>query len=163
MEKLIMFMMILASCLSFWVKDVEIVLMDRAFRTIQYGLEHAVHDAALQVEIMPLSEGFIVFDQPKAEEVMLESIQHNLPVDSMLSPSSDIFFTEPLKIIDIVYLDDNFVGSFPMTWEYMLPNGKKFERAIFGPSVALIVDVKVQGAGKTTPFVVIQEYKGYEG
>ncbi len=160
------FMMVLVSVLTLWVKDVEIFLMDRAYRTVQYGLEHAVHDAALQIQILPLSEGHIVFDQLKAEEVLMESIQRNITVDSSLSPSSDLFLTQPMVILDIIYLDQNYIDvntgsniSFPTLWEYTLPNGYTFERAIFGPSIALIVNVEVQGSGEMKPFVVIQEYK----
>ena len=166
MEKLMIFMMVLVSVLTLWVKDIEIFLMDRAYRTVQYGLEHAVHDAALQIQILPLSEGHIVFDQVKAEEVLMESIQKNIPVDSSLSPSSDLFFTQPLEILDIIYLDHHYIDMntglnmrFPSMWEYTLPDGETFERAIFGPSIALVVNVEAQGSGEMKPFVVIQEYK----
>lgn len=166
MEKLIVLFFVLTSTLTIWVKDIEIFLMDRAYRTVQYGLEHAVHDATLQVNKSEIvTTGKIYFLEDDAETALKETIQRNIPVDSLLRPTN-ILLKEPLLIKDIVYLDDDYIDpitantiSFPTIWKYEMPNGEIFERAIFGPSIALVVDVSVQGGDGYKTFIVIQEYK----
>lgn len=161
-----MFLMILASTFYLWVKDVEIYLMDRAYRTVQYGLDHAVHDAALQVNKDALSDGKILFNELEAEEALRETLQKNLPVDQFLRPFSPIVLEGPLVIDEIIYADQDYINpqtnaltTFPFQWKFTLPSGEEFTRAVFGPSVILIVNVQVKGSNRYEPFVVIQEYK----
>ncbi|MEK5217699.1 hypothetical protein [Psychrobacillus sp. FSL H8-0487] len=167
MEKLLVFMMILVSVLSLWVKDVEIFIMDRGYRTVQYSIEHAVHDGALQVDTQALADGNIIFIPTLAEEKIRESLRMNLSLDTQLRPNSLTLLDAPVTIDDIVYIDDNYIDPmtgikivFPTNWEYTLPDGRKFERAIFGPSIAMVLDVKVKGAEEHMKKFTIQEYKG---
>lgn len=166
MGKLIALLMILAGSFQLWVMDIEYTLMDSAYRNIQYGLDHAVHDAALQIDKEILSEGSIQFVEPVAEATLLESMQKNMPIDSQLRPQTSTFLEEPMLIKNIVYIDDDYIditsGSiveFPFNWNITLPDGRNVTRAVFGPSIALIVDAKVIGSEEITSFVVIQEYK----
>ncbi len=159
-------MLILASTVVLWVKDVEIYLMDRAYRTVQYGLEHGVHDAALQIDFEALSNGEIHFDETKAEEALFNTLQMNIPVDEFLYPTNNLFLEGPIIIRDLFYLDDDYIDpvlgstlTFPFTWEYTTASNYTFQRAIFGPSIALAVDVKVKGSDEYKTLLVIQEYK----
>lgn len=167
MDKLLAFMMILVSVLTLWVKDIEIFIMDRGYRTVQYGIEHAVHDAALQVNIEKLADGKIEFIKTDAEQAIRESLQKNLLLDTQLHPMSMTLLDSPVIIDDIVYLDENYIDpftgqkiKFPTTWKYTLPNGQVFERAVFGPSIALVIDAKVYGEEEHVKKLAIQEYKG---
>lgn len=170
MEKLLMFMMILVSILSLWVKDVEIFIMDRAYRTVQYSIEHAVHDAALHVDLEALSEGRIVFLQPIAEEKILDSLQMNLDLNDQLRPNSLTLIDGPVTVDEIIYFDETYIDpktaapiSFPYRWSYVIPvTGEVEERIIFGPSVGLVIDVKVKGEERFIKKLAIQEYKMYE-
>ncbi|MCM3402989.1 hypothetical protein [Cytobacillus oceanisediminis] len=165
MEKLLIFLMILASSFILWAKDIEIFVMDRGYRTVQYALEHAVHDATLQVDIEEASAGRIKFLESNAETALLNTIQKNIPVDSLLRPTSNLL-EGPLRIKEIIYMDHDYIDpetslsiSFPAVWSHTLEDGTEFTRPIFGPSIVLIVDVDVKGGGGYTPFIVIQEYK----
>jgi hypothetical protein len=167
MEKLLMFMMILASTLMLWVRDVEIAVMDRAYRTVQYGLEHAVHDATLMTDKEDLAKGEIKFIETMAEDALRASLQRNMPVDSLLRPISSTFLESPLIINELIYIDHDYISpdtmamvQFPFMFKYTLPSGKVFERAIFGPSIVLVMDVNVKGSDGYIPKLVIQEYKG---
>ena len=167
MEKLLVFMMILVSVLSLCVRDVQIYIMDRGYREVQYSMQHAVHDGALQVDMTALAEGKIVFLPTIAEEKIRESLQTNLSLDTQLRPNSLTILDAPVTIDDIVYIDENYIDPntgvkivFPTIWEYTLPDGQIFERAIFGPSIALVLDVKVKGADEHMKKFTIQEYKG---
>ena len=69
-------------------------------------------------------------------------------------------------IRNIIYIDDDYIDNtsgglvaFPFNWNIALPDGNNLSRAVFGPSIALVVDVKVKGAETFKSFVVIQEYK----
>lgn len=155
MEKLLVFMMVMASAFYLWAKDVEIVVADRAYRTLQYALEHAAHDGALEVNNESLANGEIEFIEDLAEETIKGTLQKNLPIDSLLRPVSTTFIEKPLVIKDIFYIDSDFIDletalpvQFPFIWKYTLPNGDEFERAIFGPSVALVVNAKIKGSDK---------------
>lgn len=170
MEKLLIFMMILVSVLSLWVKDVEIFIMDRAYRTVQYAIEHAVHDAALHVDLEALSEGRILFLQPIAEEKILDSLQMNLDLDDQLRPNSLTLLDAPVTIDEIIYFDETYIDpntaapiTFPYKWSYVLPTtGEVEERIIFGPSVGLVINVKVKGDDRFVKKLTVQEYKMYE-
>ncbi|MFS0783518.1 hypothetical protein [Bacillus sp. 1P06AnD] len=167
MEKLLIFLMVFASALYIWGKDVEISIMDRAYRSVQYGLEHAVHDGALQIQKDRVSSGKILFDKLKAEQAIVTTIRKNIPVDSSLRPlSSPSLLKEPLLIRDIIYLDHDYIDpktaavvKFPFMFSYTIPNGEVLDRAVFGPSIALVVDVSVKGGDGYKTYVTIQEYK----
>lgn len=140
--------------------------MDRGYRTVQYSLDHAVHDAALQIDSNSLSEGSIKFLPELAENTFKETLQRNLNIDQDLNPISNIFLEGPIIIKDIVYLDDSYVVpetgdelEFPFIWEAKVSEDEIFERSIFGPSIAVIVDAYVKGSSGYAPFLVIQEYK----
>lgn len=166
MPKLIIFLVLVMTSFHIWVKDVEIFIMDKALRTVQYGLEHAAHDAALHIDILQLSEGKIQFVEPAAEAAIYESLQRNMPIDSSLKPKTKAFLQEPLNIEDIFYIDNDYVDintgkqvEFPFQWTYTFNDGNTLTRSIFGPSVVLIAEAYVKGGGEYKPFVVIQEYK----
>ena len=159
-------LIILASSFQLWVMDVKYDLMDSAYRHVQFALDHAAHDAALNVDKELLSEGLIQFVEPVAEATLTETLQRNLPIDSQLRPIGTTFLEESMIIKNIVYIDDDYIDitsgglvSFPFNWSVPLLEGPPVTRAIFGPSVALIVDVKVKGSEEFKQFVVIQEYK----
>ncbi|MGA5691492.1 hypothetical protein [Cytobacillus pseudoceanisediminis] len=165
MEKLLIFLMVLASTFILWAKDIEIFLMDRGYRSVQYGLEHAVHDATLQVDIEEASAGRILFMESQAETALMDTLQRNIPVDSLLRPNSNLL-EAPLRIKEVIYMDSDYIDpattspiTFPTIWSYTLDDGTVFKRPIFGPSIVLIVDVNVKGSEAYKPFVVIQEYK----
>lgn len=167
MEKLFIFLMILASTLMLWVKDTEIYLMDRGYRQLQYSLQHAVHDGALQVDIDALGEGTIVFNQLLAEERIRESLQKNLGLDNQLRPISTPLLDSDVSIEQIVYFDDSFIDpitsapiQFPYVWTFINSStNEQMDRVIFGPSVALVINVDVKGDEQTATKLAIQEYK----
>lgn len=167
MEKLLMFLMIAASVLTLWVKDVEIFLQDKAYRHVSYAIEHAVHDGALQIDAERLGEGDIVFNKSFAEFSIRESLKRNLGLNDQLLPVNTLLFEENISINEIVYFDETYIDpltlqpvQFPYLWKYQNPyTNEVLERVIFGPSVALILDVKVRGANSYTRKVSIQEYK----
>lgn len=168
MAKLLMFMMVVAFTLTLWVKDIEIYLMDRAFRHAQYSLQHAVHDGALHIDEEALGEGKVVFIPSLAEQSIRDSLLINLGLDSQLRPTSTIFYKEQVQIDELIYFDDSYIDPntgngilFPYTWNYTNPlTGKSIERIIFGPSVGIVVDLKIVGVEGHTKRVAIQEYKG---
>ena len=82
MGKVIALLLILAGSFQLWVMDIKYELMDRAYRSVQYGLDHAAHDAAMQIDKEMLSKGIIQFDEPVAEATLIESLQKNMPIDS---------------------------------------------------------------------------------
>lgn len=168
MAKLLMFMMIVAFTLTLWVKDVEIYLMDRAFRHAQYSVQHAVHDGALHIDEGALGEGKIIFIPILAEQSIRDSLLRNLGLDSQLRPTSTIFYKEQVQIDEIIYFDDSYIDPatgteivFPYTWNYTNPlTGNSIERIIFGPSVGIVVDLLIVGVEEHTKKIAIQEYKG---
>lgn len=166
MGKVIALLLVLAGSFQLWVMDIEYGLMDSAYRTVQYGLDHAAHDAALQIDKEMLSKGSIQFSEPVAEATLIASLQRNMPIDSQLRPITTTFLEEPMIINNITYIDDDYIDitsgdlvEFPFNWNVTLPDGENLTRAVFGPSIALVVEVKVKGAEEFKPFVVIQEYK----
>lgn len=161
MSKLIVFLALIMTAFQSWAWNLEMYLMDRSYRTMQYGVEHAVHDGALQVDLEYLAEGFIDFDEPAAEAAIIESLKMNLGVDDSLTPIQKTFFKDKLKIHEIIYIDDNYETdiTFPYILNYELPDGQELEQVIFGPSVVLIIEANVIGSDDYEPFVAIQEYK----
>lgn len=165
-EWLFAFLMIVASTFQIWTEDVKITVMDRSYRTVEFALEHAVHDATLQVDDAGVSEGKILFNEVEAERVLRQTISKNLPVDSLLRPTSSAFMEEPMLIQDVFYIDEDYKDprtgktvQFPLNWEYTLPNGKVFQRVIYGASIVLVVDVSVKGGDGYNTFINVQEYK----
>lgn len=167
MEKLLMFMIILVSALTLWVKDTETYIMDRGFRQVQYSVQHAVHDGALQINEDAKAEGKVIFETELAEEKIRESLQMNLGLDSQLRPISTILLEGDVVIEEIVYFDENWIDpatskpvEFPYIWAYVdTKTNEAVARTIFGPSVALVLDVQVTGEDRRTKKIAIQEYK----
>lgn len=167
MEKLLAFLIILASVLTLWVKDTETYVMDRGFRQLQYSVQHAVHDGALQVDENARAEGKVIFEPDKAEEMIRFSLQKNLGLNNQLRPISTILVEGEVVIEEIVYFDENWIDpetnmpiQYPYIWAYVDPvTNEAVARTIFGPSIALVLDVKVKGDDRRIKKIAIQEYK----
>lgn len=161
MSYLYTFLALMMTSLTLWVGGIETYLMDRGYRTVQYGIEHAVHDAALQINIDSLADGFIDFNEIAAQAAIEESLKYNLDLDNSLVPNKSTFFTDKIQIHEVLYIDDNYKENitFPYILNYTMPDGQELEQVIFGPSVVLVVNAKIIGTEDYSSFLAIQEYK----
>lgn len=161
MSYLYTFLVLLMTSLTLWVGGIETQLMDRGYRSIQYSVEHAVHDAALQINLTELAEGLIDFNEDAALAAIEESLKYNLDLDNSLTPNKSIFFKDKLEIHEVLYIDDNYESgiTFPYILNYTLPDGQDLEQVVFGPSVVLVVNAKIIGNEEYKSFLAIQEYK----
>ena len=153
--------------MSMIVYSIRMEFQDISLDQIHYANEHAVHDAGLWVQQDRLSEGDIVFDQSKAHDAYINSLQYNLPVDDALQ--SQMFLIEgDIKILDKKYIDHDYIDpntgakvSFPYIYIYEdSSRNLYFERVIFGPSIVSVIEANIYNADKPSFDVAIQEYKG---
>jgi hypothetical protein len=157
------------SVLSFTIMNfqLETHLQKMAYTRVNYALKHAVHDAALFVDEAKLAEGSIIFNSIVGKQMFVETLKRNLPINDQLEPLHYTLFTEPITILEAIYIDDLFIDSntgnvveFPFIYEYNSTIlNIEFSRPIFGPSVVYVVETKVHKAEKKHQFVTIQEYK----
>lgn len=112
------------------VMQINISQQNRAVKYLKEDLEVAVHDAALQIDVMAMSEGHIVFEQDKALEVFKETFERNTNLTS-----------NDYNIVEVAYIDDTTVSSFPHTYES--PN-YDFKDTFFYPTMLVIVETETQ-------------------
>lgn len=167
MSKYFITLIVLAATITLWVQDVETYLQKKAFRTTHYALEHAIHDAGLQIVDEEISNGIIDYDETKGHEAFMSTLARNLPINEDLTPKHNLFYETPISILDAKYIDDTTLDPntgnpivFPYVYEYK--NSTKnieFERTIFGPSVVYVIETTIFHEDSPTQFVNIQEYK----
>jgi len=170
MEKLLIFFIILASTVEIWANDAGETLQERSYRNIQYAMDNAVHAASLKIDKELLGEGTYDFKETEALSAARETLYRNLPLQGKndLSPTHTYYFSEPIEIVDIVFIDDNYVypltgsqiTSYPFNYKYENPaKNIEFERAIFGQSVVLVIQTTIVSEDSPSYFISIEEYK----
>ena len=140
----------------------------QAYRKLGFAVKHASHDGALMINDLELAQnGKIIFEQEKVLETVKKSLKNNLPLDENLVPLHGFWYKEPLKIVDIIYIDNSYIDpltnsevAFPYIYNYKnIHDGKIYQRAVFGPSIVLIVEANLWKMEEPTREIVIQEYK----
>ena len=169
MEKLLIFFIILASSMEMWAKDTGETLQERAYRNIQYAMDNAVHDASLHIDKKLLGDGTYDFKEAEALSAAQETLYRNLPLKGKndLTPTHTYYFSEPIQIVDIVFVDDDYIYpltgsevSFPFNYKYENPTKNiEFERPIFGQSVVLVIQTTIVSEDSPSYFIAIEEYK----
>lgn len=94
----------------------------RTTHQLKNGAEIAVHDAMLAYNKEELSKGKVVFNQAYAKKYLVDSLNANLKLtgtatSATLYPKKDSFFTQPVKILKVVFVDESNTKSFPYTYK----------------------------------------------
>ncbi|MGE8081328.1 peptidase M23 [Peribacillus loiseleuriae] len=135
---------------------------ETATRRLHNGLELAVHDAALHILPAELTEGKIVFDQDVAAQVLKQTFEENLLLDLTLHPEKESFFTNPIKLVYLEYIDHSTRPTgYPFNYfntEYNLLE------VVNGPSIVAVVETTSPRHFLGDPIIlrqaVVYEYNG---
>ncbi|MFE4524476.1 hypothetical protein ACFRCQ_20570 [Cytobacillus firmus] len=149
------------------ISQIKYFILDTTYEKVNYSLKHAVHDGALQIDNEKVADGIIEFDKAVALETIHLTLSKNLLLNQDLSPKEGSYITDPLKIVETVYIDYNFIDTdtglpvtFPFTYKYSNPLlNIDIERPIFGPSIVCVIEAKVRFDDEYQRYVTIQEYK----
>ncbi|KAA6446917.1 peptidase M23 [Bacillus swezeyi] len=138
-------------------------------RQLKNSTELAVHDAALALDKARLGEGKIVFNRTEARKNFVASLSYNLKLQESssdsLTPKSNSFLKDPIRIERLVYIDDNSKDgaesiSFPYHYEDPIYNVSEI---LNGPGIIAIVSTKtpryMKGEGFTATQASVYEYK----
>lgn len=147
--------------------QIRYLILDTTYERVNYSLKHAVHDGALQIDNEKVADGIIEFDEAVALETIHLTLSKNLLLNQDLSPKEGSYITDPLNIVETVYIDHNFIDTdtglpvtFPFTYKYSNPLlNIDIERPIFGPSIVFVIEAKVRFDDEYQRYVTIQEYK----
>lgn len=147
--------------------QIRYLILDTTYERVNYSLKHAVHDGALQIDNEKVADGIIEFDEAVALETIHLTLSKNLLLNQDLSPKEGSYITDPLNIVETVYIDHNFIDTdtglpvtFPFTYKYSNPLlNIDIERPIFGPSIVCVIEAKVRFDDEYQRYVTIQEYK----
>lgn len=142
-------------------------IQEYAYERIHNALNNATHDAALQIKPEVLAEGFIEFDQDLANEVFIETLKRNLPVDDSLKTINKTLLTRDIEIIETVFIDEMYRDpitnrplDFPRNYHYKNDEtGVEFNQPIFGPSVVYVIETAVYRESEPQRFLKIHEHK----
>jgi hypothetical protein len=145
--------------------QLEVELFDMGMDKVEYSVEHAAHDAALQIDESAILDNKVLFVEDKADKVFKETMMLNLNVNNQLEPLESTLIKSPIKILDVQFIDNDFLDpltsnniAFPYQYKYDGPL-KDFERTIFGPSIAYVIETTFYKSEDPHQFVVVQEYK----
>ncbi|EWG09371.1 hypothetical protein [Cytobacillus firmus] len=149
------------------ISQIKYFILDTTYEKVNYSLKHAVHDGALQIDYEKVADGIIEFDEAVALETVHLTLSKNLLLNQDLSPKEGSYITDPLRIVETVYIDHNFIDTdtglpvtFPFTYKYSNPLlNIDIERPIFGPSIVCVIEAKVRFDDEYQRYVTIQEYK----
>ncbi|WP_214483776.1 hypothetical protein [Bacillus sp. SM2101] len=167
MGKLLFTIMAVAAAISIWVYDLETYLQHKAHVNLRYALDHGVHDAALFVDSTKVSDGVIDFEEVESFQAFKDALIRNLPINSSLEPLHEYFFTDKIKIEQVMNIDHNYIDpntgtevTFPYVLEYLhTETQQRFNRIIFGPSVVYVIETQIIGEEDRFVDIAIQEYK----
>lgn len=144
--------------------QLEVELYDMGMDKVEAAVEHAAHDAALQIDETAILDYKVLFIESKADKAFRDTMMANLNINNQLEPLDSTIIKSPIKIIDIQYIDNDFID--PLTnaeitypYQYKYNGAKKFERTIFGPSIAYMIETTFYKSDEPHQFVVVQEYK----
>lgn len=146
-----------------------------ATRYLKDGLEIAVHDAAMMLDVNQFSEGEIVFNQLLADEVFKLSFEKNMNVEmnsvasfagGAFSPTDQSFFKETIDIIHVEFIDETTQPGAIYPCVYGVSCGLDvydIVETIDGPSLVVVAETKSPRAFSQTEKIirqaVVYEYK----
>lgn len=78
------------------------------YDSVDYALKHAVHDAALQINRDLVGDGFTVYEPALADEVFIQGLMNNLPLDETLTPNNSDLIDGQIKVVGRYFIDDLF-------------------------------------------------------
>lgn len=113
-----------------------------ASKYLKEDMDLAVHDAGLFIKPDQLANGKIVFDQTKAYDAFLQSLEKNAklkianPGAHTLTPNNSSFFQNTLKVKSFTVIDDSN-ASFPYTYSYPFNHLKLL---LSGPTIIAVVE-----------------------
>ncbi|MBH0167148.1 hypothetical protein IHV12_19675 [Fictibacillus sp. 7GRE50] len=144
--------------------QLEVTILDVGMDKVETAVENAAHDAALQIDENELLNDKVIFVKNEADITFKNTMMANLKVDTALKPINSALIDGPIKLLDVQYIDhgykDPFTNkfvNFPYIYTY---NGvNRFERTVFGPSIAYVIEANFYKNNSPHQFVVIQEYK----
>lgn len=149
------------------ISQIRYFILDTTYERVNYSLKHAAHDGALQIDDEQVADGIIEFKETVALDAIHLTLSKNLLLNQDLTPKEGSFITDPVNIVETIYIDDNFIDpstglivTFPFTYKYSNPVlNIDIERPIFGPSIVCIIEAKVKFDDEYQRYVTIQEYK----
>lgn len=125
-EHLRMILLVAVSVLMM-VMSIDISQYSRSTKYLKEDLEVAVHDAALQIDPLALAEGQIVFDEEKARETFIETLEINTGLT-----------LDDYNIIDFEFFDHGN-SVFPVTFE---SEHTRFSDMFFYPTIVVIIETE---------------------
>ena len=149
------------------ISQIRYFILDTTYERVNYSLKHAVHDGALQIDNEKVADGIVEFDESIALATINTTLSKNLLLNQDLTPKEGSFITDPVNIVETIYIDHDFIDpntglsvSFPFTYKYSNPLlNINIERPIFGPSIVCVIEAKVKFDDEYQKYVTIQEYK----
>lgn len=120
-----------------------------ATRNLKDGLEIAVHDASMMLDVDQLLNGYMVFDQELSELIFAQSIKRNMFMQQStsnvnggrFSPEENAFFQDDIKIVHMEYIDDmtNPSITYPCVYGVSCGDGTyQIPTTISGPSIVVV-------------------------
>lgn len=144
--------------------QLEVTLFDIGMDKVEYAVENAAHDAALQVDEDMIANNKVLFVKSKADKTFRETMMANLKIDQDLKPIHSTILEQPIKLLDVQYIDNSYINpltsklvTYPFIYQYR--GDKRLERTVFGPSIVYVIETTFYKSEEPHQFVVIQEYK----
>lgn len=111
-----------------------------ATRQLKNAVEIAVHDAALAIDPLALTEGKIIFDEDQALDNFKASLEANLNVTSeggyVYTTNEDSFYKNDIYLVSFDIVDDREPREYPFHYEN--PDYHIVEQ-INGPSIVAVI------------------------
>ena len=129
MNKIILMIFVVAFAISGMVMNLKLTSFSNSGKYLKEDLEIAVHNAALAIDQIELSNGVLVFDQKKARELFDSSFQKNTG-----------FKKSDYKVIEFKAFDESN-SKLPLKYEASTVN---FKDTFNNPTVVAVVEVKAE-------------------
>lgn len=146
-----------------------------ATRYLKDGLEIAVHDAAMMLDVDAFVEGDIAFNQLLADQVFEMSFEKNMNVQmnsvssfaaGTFTPNANSFFKDDIEIVYVEFIDNFTNPSTTFPCVYGISCGTDvydIVETIDGPSLVVVAQTKSPRAFSTNEKIirqaVVYEYK----
>ncbi|WP_438448498.1 hypothetical protein [Gorillibacterium sp. sgz5001074] len=115
MNKLLLYVLLAAFCISLMALQTDEELSMHTFFNVKHALNRATHAGAQQLDAAKLAEGIPDLDPVRARAETLTYLRANLRLDAELAPEPGSFLNAPVEIVALDVIGAGF--TFPYVYE----------------------------------------------
>lgn len=137
MNKLLLFILLVAFCMSLFALQADEELAMHQYFDLKHGVNRAAHAGAQAVDKEQLAEGKVNLDAAEARETALRYLRVNLRLDEQLVPLPDTFLQGQVSVLAL-----DVIGSehtFPYRYEQP---AYEYSVTLNRPGVVMIIGIR---------------------